>query len=52
MTTESFNDPIDPMHAESVTLQGQIRSLFQELRDDVAVWEPRPCPDWFQARAR
>jgi hypothetical protein len=48
MTTESFNDPVDVTHAESVMCRNEIRMMFQEAKDRVARWEPLPMPETFQ----
>jgi hypothetical protein len=34
--------PIDPVHAEAVRAAEEINERFQEVREKVARWEPRP----------
>jgi predicted metal-binding protein len=48
MTTESFNDPVDLTHQDAANALAVIKEVFQEARDRVATWEPRPMPKTFQ----
>jgi hypothetical protein len=39
-----LGEPVDPVHAEAVRAAEEINEMFQEVREKVARWEPRPCP--------
>jgi hypothetical protein len=40
-------DPIDLTHERAIESRQYLREQFQHMRDEIARWEPRPCPaDW------
>lgn len=45
MARVDVNAPIDQLHALSIWLIESIRADVERAREEVAAWEPRPCPE-------
>jgi hypothetical protein len=40
----TYTEPLDRTHADCMRARSWIREMFQQAKDEVAAWEPRPCP--------
>ena len=45
-----LTDPVDATHAAQSAMFAEIRHAYANLRVEIAIWEPRPCPDSWRQR--